>query len=61
MGEKVARAREEAVQEYKEKFKDTDNYLDLMRDAVVEYKMFVKKADPTFDADYYNSLILCEP
>ena len=34
--EKVAKARVAAVQEYKDNFKDTDNYLDLMRDAVEE-------------------------
>ena len=61
MGERLARAREEAVQEYKEKFKDTGDYLDLMRDVVADYKMALKKADRTFDADYYNNLILGEP
>ena len=59
--EKVARSREEVVQEYKDNFKDTDDCLDLMRDAVAEYKMAVKKVDPTFDSDYYNNLIFGKP
>ena len=36
IGEQVARAREEAVQEYKNNFKDTNDYLDLMKDAMDE-------------------------
>ena len=59
--ERVAMAREEAIQEYKDKFKDTNNYFKLMRDAVGEYKMAVKKVDPNFDIDYYDNLILGEP
>ena len=55
--EKVARAREEVVQEYKDNFKIANDYLDLMRDAVAEYKMVVKKVDPTLDSDYYDNLI----
>ena len=58
MGDKVARAREEAVQEYKDNFKHTDDYLDPMRDAVEEYKMGVKKVNPNFDVGYYDNLIL---
>ena len=61
IGEKVARAREEAVQEYKDNFKDTDDYLDLMKDAMVEYKIAMKKANLNFDSDYYDNLIFGEP
>ena len=61
IGEQVARAREEAVQEYKNNFKDIDDYLNLMKDAVDEYKMAVKKVDPNFDGDYYDNLIFPEP
>ena len=32
-----------------------------MRDAIAEYKMALKKADPNFDSDYYDDLILGEP
>ena len=32
-----------------------------MRDAVAEYKVVLKKADPNFDNNYYDSLILREP
>ena len=42
-------------------FKDTDDYLELMRDAVTEYKEVVKQVDPNFDGDYYNRVILGEP
>ena len=58
---KVAKAREEAIQEYKNNFKDTVDYLYLMRDVVDEYKMAIKKVDPTFDGDHYDSLIFDEP
>ena len=58
---KVAKAREEAVQEYKDNFKDTNDYLFLMKDALDEYKMAIKKVDPNFDGDYYDNLIFCEP
>ena len=57
----VAKAREEAVQQYKANFKDTDDYLELMRDAMVEYNMVVKRVDPNFDGDYIDSIILDEP
>ena len=57
----MAKAREEAVQEYKNNFKDTVDYLYLIRDVVDEYKMAIKKVDPTFDGDLYNSLIFGEP
>ena len=57
----MARAREEAVQEYKNNFKDTDDYLDMMKDVVDKYKMVVKKIDPNFDAGYYDNLIFPEP
>ena len=61
MEEQMAKAREEVVQKYKANFKDTDKYLDLMMDAVAKYKVALKKADPNFDNDYYESLILGEP
>ena len=51
MGERVTRAREEAVPEYKDQFKDSFDYLDLMRDTVAKHKMAMKKVDPTFDPD----------
>ena len=57
----VAQSREEAIQEYKANFKDTDDYLDQMRDATVKYKESLKWVDPSFDADYYDRLILGEP
>ena len=50
-----------AVQEYKANFKDTGDYIDLMRDAITEYKESLKRVDPSFDADYYDRLILGEP
>ena len=34
----VAQTQEEAIQEYKVNFKDTENYLNLIRDVVTEYK-----------------------
>ena len=34
----MAKAREEAVHEYKANFKETDDYLDLMQEATEEYK-----------------------
>ena len=61
IGAQVTKAREEAVQQYKANFKDMDDYLELMRDAVVEYKMAVKRVDPNFDGNYIDSLILGEP
>ena len=57
----MAEARVDAVQEYKASFKDTVDYLFLMRDAVNEYKASIKKVDPTFDDDYYDRLISGEP
>ena len=59
--ELVAQARKEAIQEYKENFKDADDYLDLMRDATMEYKESLKRVDPSFDTDHYGKLILDEP
>ena len=38
-----------------------NDYLFLMRDAVDEYKMAIKKVDPNFDDDYYDNLIFGEP
>ena len=61
IGAQVTKAREEAIQQYKANFKDTDDYLELMRDAITEYKIVVKKVDPNFDGDYYENLILGEP
>ena len=61
MAAEVARARADAIQEYKNNFKDTMDYLYLMRDAVNEYKESIKKVDPTFDGDYYDRLISGEP
>ena len=58
---KVAKARVDAFQEYKNSFKDMMDYLFLMRDAVNEYKASIKKVDPTFDGDYYDCLISGEP
>ena len=58
---KVARAQADAVQEYKNNFKDTVDYLYLMRDAVNEYKESIKKVVPIFDGDYYDRLISGEP
>ena len=60
IGAQVTKAREEAIQQYKANFKDTDDYLKLIRDAVGEYKVAVKRVDPNFDTDYINSLILGE-
>ena len=61
IGEQVTKAREEAVQQYKDNFKDMNDYLKLMRDAVVEYKIAMKRVDPNFDGDNIDSLILGEP
>ena len=61
MAAKVAKAKVDVVQEYKNSFKDTVDYLFLMRDAVNEYKASIKKVDPTFDGDYYDRLISREP
>ena len=61
MAAKVAKAKVDAVQAYKDGFKDTMDYLFLMRDAVNEYKASIKKVDPTFDGDYYDRLIFGEP
>ena len=58
---KVAKAREKAVQEYKNNVKDAMDYLYLMRDAVDEYKMAIKKVDLNFDGDHYDNLIFGEP
>ena len=61
MTAKVAKARADTVQEYKDSFKDTMDYLFLMRDAVNEYKASIKRVDPTIDVDYDNCLISGEP
>ena len=54
---KVAKAQEEAVQEYKNNFKDMVDYLYQIKDVVDEYKMAIKKVDRTSDGDHYDSLI----
>ena len=58
IGTLVAQAREEAVQEHKANFKETDDYLDLIWDATVEYKAQLKKVNLDFDAEHYDRLIL---
>ena len=58
IGTLLAKVREEAVQEYKANFKETNDYLDLMRDATKEYKAQLKKVNPDFDAEHYDRLIL---
>ena len=57
-GASLAKAYEEAVQEYRAKFKETSDYLDLMNDATEEYKASLKRVNPNFDAKYYDNLIL---
>ena len=52
MATKVTKAKVDVVQAYKDSFKDTMDYLFLMRDAVNEYKASIKKVDPTFDGGY---------
>ena len=54
----LAQAHEEAVQEYKANFKETNDYLDLIRDATEEYKAQLKKVNPDFDTEHYDRLIL---
>ena len=61
MAAKVAKAEMDAVKVYKDGFKDTVDYLFLMRDAVNEYKASIKRVDPTFDGDHYDRLISSEP
>ena len=61
MASEVGKAKVDAVQAYKDGFKDTVDYLFLMRDTVNEYKASIKKVDPTFDGDYYDRLISGEP
>ena len=58
---KVAKAKADAMREYKDDFKDTMDYLFLMKDAVNEYKASIKRVDQTFDGDYYDHLISGEP
>ena len=57
----MAKAEMDAVKAYKDGFKDTVDYLFLMRDAVNEYKASIKRVDPTFDGDHYDRLISGEP
>ena len=57
----VVQAHEEAIKEYKANFKDTDDYLNLMKDAMVEYKESSKWVDPNFDTDHHDRLILGDP
>ena len=61
IGALVAHAHEEVIQEYKVNFKGTNDYLNLMRDATKEYKESLKWVDLSFNADYYDRLILGEP
>ena len=57
-GASLAKAREEAVQEYRGNFKEMNDYLDLMQDAIEEYKAQLKKVNPDFDTEHYDRLIL---
>ena len=57
MAAKVAKAKADIVQEYKDGLKDTMDYMFLMRDAVNEYKASIKRVDLTFDGYYYYRLI----
>ena len=57
----AAKARVDAVQEFKKSFKDTVDYLYLMRYAVNEYKASNKRVVPTFDGEYYDCLISGKP
>ena len=57
MAAKVSKAKADAVHEYKDDFKDTIDYLFLIRDVVNEYKASIKRVDSTFDGDYYDHLI----
>ena len=54
----LAKACEEAVQEYRANFKETSDYLDLLNDATEEYKASLKRVNPSFDTEYYDNLIL---
>ena len=54
----LTRACEEAVQEYRANFKKTKDYLDLLNDVTEEYKASLKRVNPSFDAEYYDNLIL---
>ena len=57
-GASLAKTYEEAVQEYRANFKETSDYLDLMNDATKEFKALLKRVNPSFDAEYYDNLIL---
>ena len=57
-GASLAKAHEEAIQEYRANFKETNDYLDLMHSATEEYKAQLKKVNPDFDAEHYDRLIL---
>ena len=57
-GASLAKASEEAVQEYRANFKETYDYLDLMQDATKEYKAQLKKVNLDFDVEHYDRLIL---
>ena len=54
----LARARKEAVQEYRANFKETRKYTYVLNDAFEEYKASLKRVDPNFNAEYYDNLIL---
>ena len=54
----LAKAREKAAQEYRANFKETNDYLDLINNATKEYKTSLRKVNPDFDAEHYDTLIL---
>ena len=54
----LTKAHEEAIQEYRVDFKETRDYLDILNDAPDEYKASLKRVDLSFDAEYYDNLIL---
>ena len=57
-GASLAKAHEEAIQEYRANFKEMNDYLDLMHNATEEYKGQLKKINPDFDTEHYDRLIL---
>ena len=50
----LAKACEEAVQEYRAKFKEANDYLDLMQDTTEEYKASLKRVNPDFNTEHYD-------
>ena len=53
----LIKAREEAVQEYKDSFMDSDDYLEILREATDEYKAALKRVDPNFDPEHYDRFL----